>query len=554
MPNPTSSIPMQILSRPPGPELPATSQRGALHRSKSLPAQTAERECEADRSAISAIVGGLGWALPESSETSLAAPMVNAFLRKSGLPIEMREDRLVLTRHHDIEAVEAQRPPSVGDLTEVCHALMLAEDTPGKLEIAEVLLPAVNRQLIEHAEARKPEGDLKDWVKGAAKSYCSVLGGRDLAIDDTIAAINAYFFDKIGSDKALNTSNIAAASLTAIMMLVPTIGKNLPIVAEALREGRYQEALLPAATICAMAAMTLNPTMAAFGFDRASAIAGAAGNVLMMVNLPQVLHHSYEWGMLRKAHFSHETHPFTCFARDEGLVDGGLHTALDFVHEIVAQADFLGLNIKNAVQAPESARNPAVFPVLSLLLGSFVLDTARGDRPFADFGVNWRELAGELASREHNGDACKQAARLLLQQKIAETYDANYGKILAPLSKRSVTTQMARQLGGNTLNDHEEKTFLKGLIARFYTAEEGRNAVRVAIDRIYRFDRFDPAEYAGGDRNVGEILRFVQSERNKDKGYLRASRGQFHADHVYSSVIAHAIKCASFQELRQKIL
>ena len=83
-------------------------------------------------------------------------------------------------------------------------------------------------------------------------------------------------------------------------------------------------------------------------------------------------------------------------------------------------------------------------------------------------------------------------------------------------------------------------------------AQEARNAVRVAIDRIYRFDRFDPTGNADGDRALGEILRFIQTQRNKDKAFLRGGRGLAHADHVYRNVIAHAIKCAALEELRDQ--
>ncbi len=120
---------------------------------------------------------------------------------------------------------------------------------------------------------------------------------------------------------------------------------------------------------------------------------------------------------------------------------------------------------------------------------------------------------------------------------------------MRPLLNRPAGSHAARQFGGNTLSDTEEKTFLKGLIGRFCTRWEAENAAHVAIDRIYRFDRFDPAENMGDDRAVGEILRFVQAERNKDKALMLDTRGLAHADHVYRSIIAHAIKCATFEEL-----
>lgn len=485
-----------------------------------------------------------------SAGTGLLQEQANDFLRKARLDMALRGDRLFITSHRDAEAAEAQRPPTVGNLAEVCRALATAEETPAKLDIAQALLPAVKAQLLEHIEAEGSAETLKDKVKSLAKTYCSVLGGRDLAIDDTIATINTYFFDRIGEDKALNGSNIAAAALTAMLMLVPTIGRNLPAVLEAVREGRYRDALAPAVSICAIAAMTLNPTMAALGLDRASAIAAATGNALMMTNLPHILHHGHEWVGLKRGRFEPETHPFTCFARNNGLVDKGLHTVLDFLHEFCAQAGFFALNVKNAVEAGHSTRSPAAFPLLVVLLGSFAWDTARGEQPFADFEADRKALAGDVTAS--GSDTRGRAVRLILQQQIAETYDADYGSLVQPLLQRPGGRHVARQFGVNTLSDAEEKTFLKGLLSRFCGSEEARNAVRVAIDRIYRFDRFDPTGNADGDRALGEILRFIQTQRNKDKAFLRGGRGLAHADHVYRNVIAHAIKCAALEELRDQ--
>jgi len=550
----STAIPLQILSHSPSARLQSVVPGQMLRRSSSLPPRPAAMPPRAGRSESQENLPQIRDAVARGSHShaaGLSEPMVNMFLRKIGLQMELRGDRLAITRYPDIEAAEAQRAPSIRDLTQISHALMLAENTPAQMEIAKTLLPVVNALLVEHAQTKETGDGLKDWVKTLARNYCSVLGGRDLAIDDAIGAINTYFFDVIGSNTALNRSNIAAAALTATLMLMPTIGKNLPVIVGAVREGRYQDAVLPALSICAIAAMALNPTTAAIGLDRASAIAAAAGNALMMANLPEIIHDGREWAHLKQTRFTPETHPFTCLARDEGLIDLGLHTALDFVHEIGAQAGFFALNIRNAVQGGDSARSPATFPLLSLLLGSFALDTARGDRPFAEFAADHKALAGEVAGVSHHDNTRRQAARLLLQQKIAETYDADYRALLRPLAKRSAMTQATRQLGGNTLSDADEKTFLKGLISRFCASEDARNTIRVAIDRIYKFDRFDPAEYAGGDAAVGEILRFVQSERNRDKGLLCGSRGLAYSDHVYSGVIAHAVKSAALQELQR---
>lgn len=556
MPGTDNAIPLQTLSRPPAtPPLPAGVRvKNGARRSASLPAQPSRRGHVA-RSASFYLpheASGNRKEMLSRAGNAFSADQANAFLRKAGLGMALRGDRLAITRHRDLEAAEAQRPPSIGDLAHVCKALMLAEDTPAKLEVAKALLPVISRQLLEQIEADTTAGNLRDKAVALAKRYCTILGGRDLAIDDTIATINAYFFDRIGEDKALNGANIAAAALTATFMLVPTVGKNLPALVAALREGRYRDAVMPALSICAIAGMTLNPTMAALGVERASAIAAATGNTLMMCNLPEIAHHAREWASLRRALPDPETRPFAAFARSHGLVDKGLHTALDFLHEFAAQAGFLALNLKNAIGGSDSPRNPAVFPLLSVLLGSFALDTARGEQPFTEFRPDRESLASDVTVQD--GAWVRQhAARLLLQQKISGSYrPADYNAFMRPLIETSsAKAHIARQLGGNTLSDAQEKAFLKGLLCQFCADEDARDAVRVAIERIYRFDRFDPAANAGGDPALCEILRFVQAERNKDKAFLRDGRGLAHADHVYRNVIAHAIKCALFEELGQ---
>lgn len=263
MPTTNAAIPMQILK--PLPTQPAASAavpETTLKRSKSLPSRSSVAPDFVPRAqSLTALhkTAGSGGDVPQPGATGLSEDTVNAFLKKAGLDIALRENRLFITRHRDPEAAEAQRPPSGKDLARVCHALMVAEETPAKLDAARTLLPAINAQLLEHIEADQSETSMKDKVMALAKSYCTVLGGRDLAIDDVIGIINTYFFDRIGDDKALNSSNIAAAALTSLLMLTPTVGKNLPLIADAIREGRYRDAIMPAFSICAVSAMTLNP-------------------------------------------------------------------------------------------------------------------------------------------------------------------------------------------------------------------------------------------------------------------------------------------------------
>jgi hypothetical protein len=474
--------------------------------------------------------------------------LANHFLDESGLNMVLRDNKLFVVRHRDLEAVEGQPSPTVKDLAKVSRALMSAEASK-RMEVAAALLPAIYAQLREHLEDGEASSNWMSRVKDFAKSYCSVLGGRDLALDDIIGAVNAYYIDQIGHNSALKSSNIAAAALTAVLMLAPTIGKNLPTLVDAIKEGQYRDAIMPALSILAISAMTLNPTAAALGWDRTSAIASATGNLLMMANLPEIVHHAYDWGKLRNANPDPDARPFEKYARTHGLVDQGLHTTLDFLHEVGAQAGFLALNVKNAIGAEDSARNPVVFPILATLLGSFAVDTVRGDQPFSEFALGREALTEDIANSGESLGARGHAVMLALQHKIAEAYTPEYGGLIDPLLEASVARHVTRQFGGNTLPDTTEKAFLNGLLTKFVAGREARDGMQVAIDRIYRFHSFDPAQYASGDPTVGEILRFIQTQRNKDKGLLRAERGVAQADHVYRGIIAHAIKCLAFAEL-----
>ncbi|WP_146011718.1 MULTISPECIES: hypothetical protein [Burkholderia] len=531
-------------SAPPLPS-PAAAPARMMKRSESLPARISADHLPARRP--------IGLARPYGrfvSPRNLANDVANSFLKNAGFDLALRENKLIVTRHRDLEAAEAQYPPSGQVLAQVCQAWMTMEPTPAKLDIAAALLPVINAQLLEHIEDCKMEGSLKESVKELAKKYLTAFGGRDLAIDDLISTVNTYFFDKIGTNNTLTNANIASAALTALFMLVPTIGKNLPILMAAVRDKRYKDAILPALSIMSITAMTLNPTMAALGRDLSSAIAGSAGNLLMMTHLPEILHHGYEWAQLKNTRFPAETHPFTHFARNHGLVDQGLHAALDFMHEFGAQSGFLALNMVNAVTNGGSARNPAVFPLLAMLLGSFVLHTTRGEPPFSEFKADRNAIAEGLTANSEHHSARARAAMLFLQQKIAATYDANFGSIIAPQLNRSFAdAHIARQLGGHTLSDEDEKTFVKNLLSHFVNEKKAKDAIQVAIDKIYRYEDFDPATNACGDPQLAEILRFVQAQRNKDRAFLRNTRGFAHSNHVYRNIISHAIQCAVFEEL-----
>lgn len=550
MPKSVAGIPLQPLTSPEGAPAPApgTSRARPASAPPSRPARPAALERAASLDPRQGRAGADGLAEP-SGKTGLSGEIANDFLRKAGLEMALRDGALVRTRYDDPGEMEAQSPPSPADLARIGKALMLAPETPAKIAVASVLVPAVNARLLEAVEADVPRGGVTESLKGMARTYCHVLGGRDLAIDDTIATVNTYLFDRIGGDRALRGSNIAATALTALMMLMPTVGKNLPVIAEAVREGRYRDAVVPALSVCAIAAMTLNPAMAAFGCDKESAISAATGNALMMTNLAEILQEGGDWTGLAREEVSPDTRPFTSLARSHGLIDKGVHLALDFLHEFAAQTGFFVLNVMNAAGSGEAKRNPAIFPLLAALLVPAAVETGRGEQPFAEFETGRSALADAIVTDRGATGIRGQAARQFLQQRIAATYDGgDYDALARPLLERTGASHIGRQFGANTLCDGEEMSFLKGLADRICQDPVTRAAARDALDRIYRFERFDPAEAVEGDRALGEILRAVQAERDRDRGFMRNERG-VHADHVYRNVIAHAIRCAAFEEL-----
>ena len=479
-----------------------------------------------------------------SDEPAPSDCKANAFLRENGFEtVVLNGGKLI-----DKADLEAQLPPSVKVLERISRALVMAEETSAKSAVTRALWPAILTQLLDHAEVDGSPKSWQTWATKAIKSYFGVLGCRDLAIDDVIAAINNYFFDKIGRDSTLNISNIVGAALTANFMLLPTIGKQLPQLMKALTDRDCQGVIRQAFPIAAVSAMTLNPTLAAFGLDRASAIAASAGNALMMANLPEVLHNAYETVRLKWDSPNPESHPFTSYLRTRGVVDKGLHTVLDFLHEVLAQAGLFSRNLENAIRGDDASSNPLTFVWLAVLLGSFAASAVRGERPLDDISTDPKALGGKLAS---GADPRQLAAKLFLHQKIADIHNPNCRDLIRPHLKPSALDHVFTRFGGRVFSDQDEKTFLKGVVDLLYPDKGCRDAAHVAIDRIWRFDDFDPSNHASGDRSIGAFLSAVQTERARDKGIGRDSCGLMNANHVYDNIILPAIIAFSLKEARQ---
>ncbi len=477
--------------------------------------------------------------------SDLSVEIANSFLKKAGLDITLCDGKLVKIRDNG----EAHHTPSSEDLARIGKALILAPETPAKLAVAGMLARAGSECLLEISETDTTHNDFAGKLKSAARAYCQTLGGRDLAIDDTIATLNTYFFDRIGKNQVLRGANITAAALTILLMLVPTIGKNLPIISKAVSEGRYRDAILPALSICAITAMTFNPIAAAMGYDRVSAIIAATGNALMVTNLAEILPEGGEWINRIREDISAETHPFTSFAHTHGLIDKGVHIVLDFLHEIAAQLGFLVLNVMNAAGSSKANGNPMVFPLLTALFLPAVMEVTTGEQPFAEFEKTRGALADALTSGDGSEAIRSRITRQFLQQKIAATYEKEgYNTLARPLMERSKVSHIVRPIGANTLSDREEIAFLKGLFDRFCRSLDERDAAHNAIDRIYRFESFDPAQALERERELGEILRGIQTERNKDKSFVQDTRG-ICTDHVYRNIIAYVVRCVAFEEL-----
>jgi hypothetical protein len=188
-------------------------------------------------------------------------------------------------------------------------------------------------------------------------------------------------------------------------------------------------------------------------------------------------------------------------------------------------------------------KSSASFALFTLTL-SLILEMARGEQPFDDFEHKSDVIRKNLDAIRETLDENAQAALLLLQYKIDETYDAKYRNFIQSHLQISACNHMTRQLGGNQFSDEDEVAFLENVL-RKDESPEANDGISRALRKIYGFEEFDTT-------NIPEasipILRFIQTQRNKDKGYGRDMRG-FRANHVHDKVIAYAIQYVAAKEL-----
>lgn len=474
---------------------------------------------------------------------------INEFLHSVGADYTLTNHSFVKSEPDSLEAMEGQPRIDRKDVSAIHEAVLAADYSDEKMAVMQRLMPLLQKEMNELAKQTPESAILKDKVVGLLKAYANTMGGRDLAIDDMIATANSYLFDQVGNDgkglNALNKGNIASAVATSLLMLAPTIGKNVPLISEALKDGNYKDAVLPALSILAISSMTANPIFASAGLDKLSAIAGATGNALMMANLPHILHHAFEWVETYQDNPNPSTKPFSAFARSNALVDGGTHTTLDFLHEFAAQLGFFVLNIQNAIGGG-AERNPAVFPLLGVLISSAVIHMGKGEKPFDDFESDAPGLASDLA--QSNGSATSQAGSIALQSKIHQYFDVQeFKSILDKLPQPSVGQDLLTQIGVAKLSNVQEKEFSKELLVKLFPDVDD-SSLKEAVNSIFNFQSHG-VEEIGCDSALKNILDYMQEARGKDRSYFGDSRGVIASNNYYDNFIAEVIKCCVYEEL-----
>lgn len=476
---------------------------------------------------------------------------INELLDQLNLPYTLSGGLLVKKQPDNIGDMESQPSIDQKSLAKVYKAILSCENHHVQEAAIKDLLPIVQTGMDQIAHETPDTKTVGEKISSVLKAYSNTLGGRDLALDDTIATVNSFFFNNIenksGGLNSINKANIASAVATGAFMLAPTLGKNIPIMIDAIKNGDYKAAAMPALRTLAIAAMTTNPVLAAAGLDKASAIAGAIGNSLMIINLPHILHHVHEWAETYNDKPDKENKPFAAFARSNALVDSGTHTALDFLHEVGAQVGFLVLNAQN-IAGGGADRNPAVFPLLGVLLGSAVIDMAKGEKPFDDFESDKASLIQDFAKSGNKTSPISQSGRMAVQTKIHEAFDGNFRDILNGLPEPSTKKDLSTQFGFTKLNDEQENQFSKALMNKLFPNVD-TDALHQAIDNIFNFQNYDIKNCGSDDPKLRDVLEFIKESRNEDKGYMRSSRGMS-SNAFFDKFIAHTIKCAIFEEMQ----
>lgn len=434
-----------------------------------------------------------------------------------------------------------------------------------------------NEEFYKALDAYSSEKNSTQLMQNLWEKYVQTLGGKDLAIDDMIATANAVWFPQIDNSAVpasgglklneLNKSNIAGASATSAFMLLPTLGKNIPTIKKAMTEGEYKKAVFPAINSAAISAMTANPVLASMGYDKGSAIAGAVGNGLMIAHAPHIAHHMIEWLEAKGETLDPETKPVCAYARSNMLVDSGTHIILDSLHEVLAQAAFLYLNVKNAVYADDAKNiddtkqddvidNSLAVGALTILFGSAVIDMVRGKKSFEDFEAKKDNVFAELTSLDGE-DRTTEAGKMALSLKIHETFNPkDFAAILDPLKKSGTGARLASQFGKNMYTDDQEKNFITSLLGRLYPNESTADDSHLsdAIKFIYTPSKGDVEEAikkaSENNPGLGGILNFLDETRKKDRGYF-SEKGWVAANNVCEKFISRAILSCAYKELTQ---
>lgn len=418
------------------------------------------------------------------------------------------------------------------------------------------LQPLIEKLVRYHA-APEQQKSCCEKIMQYFMAYCNFFGGKDLAIDDLIGTANIYFFGDLGESTALTISNWVAVGLTGLFMLVPTLCKNGSQVFQHMKQGNWKSSIMPGVSLLAIAAMFCNPLLGALGLSKGAAIAAAVGNLLMTLRIAGIIHHAMDFkenlGLSRNS----DVGEYGRYCAANAAWDGGYHMSLDLLHEFGAQVGFAVLNILNALGKEGGEDNPAAFGLLGILLGSFVAEKFKGEKPFEHFDLDRNMMQTGIT-----------ASNAWFLASIIQNYQQ--GRYTGLTGHLEGEKRGLNQLGATKLTDSMEVNFFRHLFDCMGKGTEGFSqrditSAKSAVTSIYLGQAIDSylticdchgacncsaTSPASQQRTMLKaMLVEIEKCHKKDKVWCGNKKARLHGDEVYQKCIVPIVKCLAFLEL-----
>ena len=472
-----------------------------------------------------------GLAAPFNSPATDADAPVNPTIQQrkaneeiSNLGLSYRVDadlKLYPSVETDLGQMEAQIPATLDDVLEIFGAVLKqtsAEDRISSMEnLAEVIQSNLERTSLDDPPAVK---GVLNKAGSALTSYSNFLGGRDLGIDDIIGAVNAAQYGDIENSSTLQNSNLASAGAVFSLMLLPTVVKNGTELVDAVKEKNWGEAAGLVANTVAIGCMFASPVLAGLGQDKASAIAAATGNALVIAeHIPEVKEAAED---LFERHFGDapdaDATPFLAAAHAKKLSSAGTELMIGAIHGLVAQGGMLALNLGNIQGGGSNDIAAGIFG--SALMATSLFEAASDENVFADFEESRDAVTERLLDPESNGSIEVQG-KLALQQEFSQA---------SPDDLQRFSECLKELKGAHSLTisytDQQEASFAKTLLVAMFPGAEGRDQqIKDAVEKIFEFENHDIDGGQADNANLAKVLDFMQNARLADKSSFTSGRG-----------------------------